>query len=165
MRTEPDPHVADLARDGAAQCGPHDAALRLCAQVHELMTYRPGATSVHTTAREAWQARNGVCQDYVHLVLGGLRAIGVPARYVSGYLHPRRSALVGETVTGQSHAWVEWWLGEWTGYDPTNNGPVGERHVLIGRGRDYHDIPPIRGVIAGSGGSELTVTVDMTRLT
>lgn len=164
-RTVPDPEVIAMARECADAGSPHDAALALCTRVHELMSYRPGSTGVHTTAQEAWRARSGVCQDYVHLVVGALRCIGVPARYVSGYLHPRRSAQIGETVSGQSHAWVEWWLGEWTGHDPTNNSPVSERHVVIGGGRDYNDVPPITGIIAGSGGTELTVSVDITRLT
>ena len=77
----------------------------------------PGATGVHTQARESWVERKGVCQDIAHLALGALRTIGIPARYVSGYLHPTSDApVVGETVTGQSHAWVEWWAGSWRGW-------------------------------------------------
>ena len=77
------------------------------------------------SAQEAWDLRKGVCQDIAHLTVGLLRASGIPARYVSGYLHPKVEAEVGETVDGQSHAWVEWWAGEWTGFDPTNGVPVG----------------------------------------
>ena len=116
------------------------------------MTYQPGSTGVNTPALEAWRARTGVCQDYAHLVVGTLRQVGLPARYVSGYLHPDADAAIGETAVGESHAWVEWWLGDWTGHDPTNNGAVGERHVLVGRGRDYTDVPPIKGLVAGSSG-------------
>ena len=108
--------------------------------------------------------RKGVCQDIAHVALGALRSVGIPARYVSGYLHPDAGAAVGETVIGESHAWVEWFAGEWRGYDPTNLAEVGELHVLVGRGRDYSDVPPLRGVYAGPGASELFVSVEVTRV-
>jgi transglutaminase-like putative cysteine protease len=83
---------------------------------------------------------------------------------VSGYLHPAEEPELGEPVVGESHAWVEWWLGEWTGHDPTNDAEVGERHVIVGRGRDYTDVPPIKGIVAGPAESDLAVTVEITRL-
>jgi transglutaminase-like putative cysteine protease len=108
--------------------------------------------------------RKGVCQDITHLALGALRSVGIPARYVSGYLHPRPNAAIGETVGGESHAWVEWFCGDdWRGFDPTNGIDIGDRHVLVGRGRDYNDVPPLRGVYAGPFGSTLFVTVEITR--
>ena len=122
-----------------------------------------GITGVHSTASEAWEARKGVCQDIAHVTLGALREVGIPARYVSGYLHPRPSAEVGVAVTGESHAWVEWFAGEWQGFDPTNNIEIGDRHVLVGRGRDYGDVPPLRGVYAGPFKSSLHVKVTITR--
>jgi transglutaminase-like putative cysteine protease len=122
-----------------------------------------GITGVHSTATEAWEARKGVCQDIAHITLGALRAVGIPARYVSGYLHPRPNAGVGEAVTGESHAWVEWFSGDWWGFDPTNNIEIGDRHVLVGRGRDYNDVPPLRGVYAGPFKSQLFVKVTITR--
>ena len=97
------------------------------------------------------------------MALGALRSVGIPARYVSGYLHPKPQAAIGETVTGESHAWVEWFCGDWRGYDPTNLIDIGDRHVGVGRGRDYNDIAPLRGVYAGSGGSQLFVKVEITR--
>ena len=127
--------------------------------------YMHGITGVHSTAHEAWEARKGVCQDIAHITLGALREVGIPARYVSGYLHPRPSAAVGEPVTGESHAWVEWFAGEWQGFDPTNNIEIGDRHVLVGRGRDYGDVPPLRGVYAGPFKSHLHVKVTITRET
>jgi transglutaminase-like putative cysteine protease len=163
--TVPDDELAAIATEAAAAAAPHETALALCTRVHDAMTYLPGSTGVHTAASEAWTARSGVCQDYVHLVVGALRHVGVPARYVSGYLHPKNSAAaIGEPATGESHAWVEWWLGEWFAHDPTNDIPVGERHVLVGRGRDYNDVPPIKGIIGGSASSALDVTVEVTRL-
>jgi transglutaminase-like putative cysteine protease len=81
---------------------------------------------------------------------------------VSGYLHPQPDAEVGVPVTGESHAWVEWFSGGWQGFDPTNNAEIGDRHVLVGRGRDYNDIPPLRGVYAGPFKSNLHVKVTIT---
>jgi transglutaminase-like putative cysteine protease len=163
--TIPDPELALLAEELAATRSPHETALALCSAVHDQMTYLPGSTGVHTTASEAWPARVGVCQDYAHVVVGALRHIGLPARYVSGYLHPDRTAPTGQAALGESHAWVQWWLDKWTGHDPTNDAEIGEWHVLVGCGRDYRDVPPIRGLIAGSSGAaELDVVVEITRL-
>jgi transglutaminase-like putative cysteine protease len=88
----------------------------------------------------------------------------VPARYVSGYLYPRRDAAVGDTVAGQSHAWVEWWSGDWAGFDPTNGLTPGHRHVIVARGRDYTDVTPLKGVYHGAPSTGLGVTVEITRL-
>jgi hypothetical protein len=86
-----------------------------------------------------------------------------PGRYVSGYLHPTPDAPVGETVVGQSHAWVEWFAGRWIGFDPTNGIPIGERHVVVGRGREYGDVPPLKGVYAGPPNTASGVEVRVTR--
>jgi transglutaminase-like putative cysteine protease len=163
--TQPGSELIELASGLAARHSPHETALALCTLVYEQMTYEPGSTGVTTVGAEAWTARAGVCQDYAHVVIGALRHVGLPARYVSGYLHPDRDAQIGVSAVGESHAWVEWWLGEWTGHDPTNDSPAGERHVLVGRGRDYGDVPPIKGIIAGpSAASRLSVVVEVTRL-
>ena len=130
----------------------------------ERIAYVRGSTSVTSTAADAWEAGAGVCQDIAHLAVGALRHVGIPARYVSGYLHPRKDAAIGEPAIGESHAWVEWWLGAWDAHDPTNATAIGERHVIVGRGRDYNDVPPIKGIVAGSARSELEVTVEITRL-
>ena len=132
--------------------------------IGDAVEYVQGVTGVHSTAQEAWAHRKGVCQDIAHLTLGALRAVDIPARYVSGYLHPKPDAAIGETVAGESHAWVEWFCGDrWRGFDPTNQIAIGDRHVLVGRGRDYNDVPPLRGVYAGPFGSALFVTVEITR--
>jgi transglutaminase-like putative cysteine protease len=104
-----------------------------------------------------------VCQDIAHVAIGALRAAGIPARYVSGYLHPSEDPAIGETVVGESHAWVEWFCGSWHGFDPTNLLEIGERHVQVGRGRDYSDVAPLRGIYAGPNGSRLFVEVEITR--
>jgi transglutaminase-like putative cysteine protease len=141
---------------------PNSAAREICEWVHEQMSYVPGVTAVHSSAAEAWKNKQGVCQDISHITLGALRSVGIPARYVSGYLHPVAEAAVGETVTGESHAWVEWWAGEYQGYDPTNDRVVGDRHVIVGRGRDYNDVPPLRGVYDGPPTSHQSVGVELT---
>lgn len=163
-RTKPHPEVAEIARSIA---GKHDhpghAAHAIAVAIGEAVEYMQGITGVHSTASEAWDARKGVCQDMAHITLGALREVGIPARYVSGYLHPQAEAEVGQAVTGESHAWVEWFAGDWQGFDPTNNIEIGDRHVLVGRGRDYNDVPPLRGVYAGPFKSHLHVKVTITR--
>jgi transglutaminase-like putative cysteine protease len=163
-RTRPHPEVAEIARSIAAQHDhPGQAAHAIAMAVGDAVEYMYGITGVHSTAAEAWEARKGVCQDIAHITLGALREVGIPARYVSGYLHPRPDAEVGVPVTGESHAWVEWFAGDWQGFDPTNNIEIGDRHVLVGRGRDYNDVPPLRGVYAGPFKSQLKVRVTITR--
>ncbi len=163
-RTAPHPEVAELARSIAAQhTEPARAALAIATAIGDAMEYMQGVTGVHSTAAEAWTERRGVCQDITHITLGALRHVGIPARYVSGYLHPVADAEVGVPTTGESHAWVEWFTGGWQGFDPTNNVEIGDRHVLVGRGRDYNDIPPLRGVYAGPFTSILHVKVTVTR--
>lgn len=165
-RTIAHPEMAELARSIAAQHErPGHAAHAIAEAVGDAIEYMQGVTGVHSTAVDAWEARKGVCQDIAHITLGALREVGIPARYVSGYLHPKPSAEVGEAVTGESHAWVEWFAGDWQGFDPTNNIEIGDRHVLVGRGRDYNDVPPLRGVYAGPGKSHLKVKVTITRET
>lgn len=163
--TTPDVEMLALATRLRAEGGNVDTtAQAICEAVGDAMDYRRGVTGVHSTAQESWKERSGVCQDIAHVCLGVLRAAGIPARYVSGYLHPDREAPIGKAVVGESHAWIEWFAGEWRGYDPTNLCPIGELHVYVGHGRDYTDVPPLRGVYAGSSGSEMFVSVEVTRL-
>ncbi len=161
--TEVPDDVVDLARRAAEGLEPGAAAEAVCRALREEMEYIPGVTTVHTPAAEAWQKRTGVCQDMAHLALGALRSVGIPARYVSGYLHPDSSGELGTTVTGESHAWVEWWTGEWCGFDPTNRVYAGEHHVVLARGRCYDDVPPLRGIYAGPPTQDLQVQVRITR--
>ena len=162
--TELDVELEAAALAAAADREPVEAALAVMAWVRETVAYVRGATGVRTSAREAYEQRSGVCQDLAHLSAGMLRSLGVPARYVSGYVYPRRDAEVGVTVEGQSHSWVEVWLGRWVGFDPTHGIPVGSRHVLVARGRDYDDVPPLRGVYQGASSALLGVGVELTRL-
>jgi transglutaminase-like putative cysteine protease len=118
---------------------------------------------VTTSALEAWRAGHGVCQDFVHLTLALLRSMEIPARYVSGYFYPGSHGTIGETVVGESHAWAEAWLGDWYPFDPTNGGPVGKRHVLVGRGREYGDVTPLKGIYSGAPSATPTVVAELTR--
>jgi transglutaminase-like putative cysteine protease len=128
------------------------------------VAYVPGSTHVTTTALESWDQKTGVCQDLSHLMIGFLRGQGVPARYVSGYLHPQSDAAIGETVVGQSHAWVEYFCGDWVGFDPTNGNDIGLSHVVVAKGRDYGDVPPLKGLYHGAPSRALGVSVEITRL-
>jgi transglutaminase-like putative cysteine protease len=132
--------------------------------VRDRLKYERGTTTVSTTAADALKIGSGVCQDFTHVALGLLRARGIPARYVSGYLHPSSKAEPGEVLAGQSHAWVEAWVGDWLPFDATNGSPVGERHVIVGRARDYSDLAPLNGIFHGGPAKTLGVTVELTRL-
>lgn len=162
-RTRPHPDLLEAARQTTGE-PPRLAALDVCARIAEAITYTPGVTEVNSSALDVWSGGRGVCQDFSHVAVGALRSIGIPARYVSGYLHPGGGdARVGQPVTGESHSWVEWWCGQWVAFDPTAMAPIGESYVRIGHGRDYGDVPPLRGTYAG-GGSSLFVTVTITQL-
>lgn len=136
-------------------------ALALMHHVHGTMSYLPQATTVHTMATQVAQTRIGVCQDYAHLLLGLTRSIGLAARYVSGYLYNGPK----ETLRGAqaSHAWVEVYIPEtgWVGLDPTNDQVVSSRHVKVAHGRDYRDVPPVKGTYRGTGTRELNVEVSV----
>jgi transglutaminase-like putative cysteine protease len=132
--------------------------------VRARLRYERGTTTVSTDAADALRLGGGVCQDFSHVALALLRARGIPARYVSGYLHPSSGASPGQVVAGQSHAWVEAWVGEWMPFDPTNGGPVGERHVVVGRARDYADLAPLNGIFHGGPAKALAVSVELTRM-
>jgi transglutaminase-like putative cysteine protease len=152
--------VEDLLDSGRT---PAEFAVDVCRVVHDEMEYVVGSTEVQTSAADAWAARAGVCQDFAHLCIGALRIAGIPARYVSGYLHPATEPEVGETVVGESHAWVDWWDGTWVGFDPTNATVPDDRYVVVGTGRDYADVAPLAGIFAGGETSSLFVQVSLTR--
>jgi transglutaminase-like putative cysteine protease len=163
-RTTLHPELAAAAHERVAGADPAQAAATLAGWVREKVAYVPGATGVQTSAQEAWDQGQGVCQDIAHLTVALLREVGLPARYVSGYLYPRAEADPGDEITGQSHAWVEFWTGEWAACDPTSGTPVGERHVVVAAGRDYADVPPLKGIYHGAPSSSMDVSVQLTRL-
>lgn len=148
-----------------------EAAHDLMARIHADFDYEPCATDVNTPALKALELRKGVCQDLAHVMLGCLRTLGLPARYVSGYLlthpPPGQPRLVGSDA---SHAWVALYLpaaepgraGEWIDLDPTNDRTPGEDYVTLAVGRDFSDVSPLRGVIHGGASHELKVAVTVT---
>jgi transglutaminase-like putative cysteine protease len=156
--------LAGAARERTLGADPLETASAIAAWVRERVEYMPGATEVQTSAQEAWDQGQGVCQDIAHLTVALLRETGLPARYVSGYLHPRPEAGLGQAIAGQSHAWVEYWAGDWVAADPTNQASVGEGHVVVARGRDYADVPPLKGIYHGAPSVAMDVTVEVTRL-
>jgi transglutaminase-like putative cysteine protease len=162
------PDDAELAAVGArVRAGarsPRRAVEDAVVWVRDQLEYRAGTTTVSTSAVEAWHSGRGVCQDFVHLSLAVLRAAGVPARYVSGYLHPDPDAEVGVRAVGESHAWVETWTGDWWPIDPTNPSDVALRHVVVAYGRDYGDVAPLKGIYSGGPSAGSEVTVEVTRI-
>jgi transglutaminase-like putative cysteine protease len=132
-------------------------ANRVVAFIRDQFVYEPGMTKVHSTADEILTVGGGVCQDFAHLTIGVLRLAGIPARYVSGYLAPAAKSTVESVGAQASHAWLEAQLPGlgWTGFDPTNGCMVDERHIRVAIGRDYSDVPPLRGVYRSAGGKQV----------
>jgi transglutaminase-like putative cysteine protease len=144
-----------------------EGVLALTRQIHRDFTFDPTATTVATPLAVVFSSRRGVCQDFAHLLVGCLRALGLAARYVSGYLEttapPGMDRLVGADA---SHAWVSVYVpgNGWIDVDPTNNLLVTDRHITVAWGRDYSDVSPVRGVVVGSGTHSLHVAVDVVRV-
>jgi len=139
--------------------------LELMGRIRRDFTYKPGVTGIHTQVAEVLAGRSGVCQDFAHVMISALRGLGLPARYVSGYVRTRPPpGGVARRGADQSHAWVEAWMGQgfgWVGLDPTNDIVVRDEHVVLAWGRDFADVSPLRGVILGGGEHGLWVAVDL----
>ena len=141
-----------------------DAAMHLTMRIYDDFIFDPHATDVSTPLSKVFRDKRGVCQDFAHAALACFRAFGVPARYVSGYLHTRpplgRPKLQGADA---SHAWVSVWSPEygWVDFDPTNGVLVRDEHVTVAVGRDYDDVSPISGVLRGGGEHTVSVGVDV----
>lgn len=137
----------------------------LLGRIQSDFRFQAGVTTIATPVGKVLAQKAGVCQDFSHLMISGLRSLGLPARYVSGYIRTRPPP--GQTRrrgADQSHAWVGVWLGPdlgWIDVDPTNNLIVSDEHVVLGWGRDYGDLSPVRGVILGGGQHLLSVSVDL----
>lgn len=145
-----------------------EALTDLTARINRDFAYTPNVTTVSTRVAEIVASRHGVCQDFSHLMIAGLRGLGLPARYVSGYIRTL-PAEGGPARQGgdASHAWVSVWCGEelgWVEFDPTNALIVDNEHVVVAYGRDFSDVTPLRGVILGGGSHTLTVRVHLTAL-
>jgi transglutaminase-like putative cysteine protease len=156
----------DFARISFQKGRPMLEALNdLNTRIYKEFRFRAGVTTISTPVSQVMKRREGVCQDFTHLMVSALRGLGLPARYNSGYIRtkpppgrPRRQG------ADQSHAWVGAWLGPehgWVDLDPTNGIVVQDEHVLLGWGRDYGDVSPVQGVILGGGAHHLSVAVDL----
>jgi len=169
-RLRPDPAFAAFARETVPPGMTALAALRaLGARLHAEMRFDAAATTVETDPAEAFAARHGVCQDFSHILIACLRALAIPAGYVSGYLRtlppPGGTRLAGADAM---HAWVRAWCGlelGWVDYDPTNDLMVGTDHLRVAVGRDYDDATPLRGVLRSAGAQQSLHRVDVLPLT
>jgi len=160
-----EPALAALARPSFSPGRPLlDAALDLTARIFSEFTFDSGATEVSTPLCDVLRDRHGVCQDFAHVAVGCLRSVGLPARYVSGYLltapPPGSARLVGADA---SHAWMSTYLPNvgWIHFDPANNAMPDDKYVVLAYGRDFGDVTPVRGVIVGGGRPTLRVAVDV----
>jgi transglutaminase-like putative cysteine protease len=163
--TTPTLEIADYASLSFPPSRPVlDGAMDLIMRIYNDFTFDPHATDVSTPVTQVFDMRCGVCQDFAHLALACFRALGIPARYVSGYLHTHppigRPKLQGADA---SHAWISVWAPEtgWVDLDPTNGIIAGDEHVTVAFGRDYDDVSPIGGVLRGGGEHTVTVGVDV----
>jgi transglutaminase-like putative cysteine protease len=141
------------------------ALLELNDRFYKEFRFRSGVTTISTPVSQVMQRREGVCQDFSHAMVSGLRGIGLPARYTSGYIRTKPPpGQVKRQGADQSHAWVGCWLGPqygWMDVDPTNGIVIRDEHVLLGWGRDFSDVSPVRGVILGGGDHSVRVSVDL----
>ncbi len=161
----PTPLLDELARDIGIERGADDplATLkRIAREMYERFEYKPRSTRVDSPIDDALRDRCGVCQDFTHIMTALVRRLGIPCRYVSGYLFHQEDSS-DRSADGATHAWVEALLPDlgWVGFDPTNNLLAGERHIRVAIGRDYADVPPTRGVYKGATAvrTELAVAV------
>jgi len=152
---------ASFPPDGGILAGAAD----LMRRIRSDFKYDPKATVISTPLNEVFEKRHGVCQDFAHVMIAGLRGLGLPAAYVSGYLRtippPGKPRLQGADAT---HAWVSLWCGEefgWIGFDPTNDILVENDHIVLAVGRDFSDVSPVDGIIVGSRKQKLNVAVDV----
>jgi transglutaminase-like putative cysteine protease len=152
---------------GAGRGGDPLSTLRaLNSRIYAAFAYEPRTTRVDSPIDVALEARAGVCQDFSHIMLALVRRLGMPCRYVSGYIAPD-TAHHDRSREDSTHAWIEAWLPDlgWIGFDPTNDSIGGQRRIGVAIGRDYSDVPPTRGVFKGDAGSELSVAVVVTPAT
>ena len=143
-----------------------EATEELTRRIYKDFEYKPGHTTIATPLYVVMQERKGVCQDFAHLAIACLRSMGLPARYVSGYIETFSPEGVEKLIgVDASHAWFSVYIPDmgWIDFDPTNNCLVSDQHITIGWGRDYADIAPLEGIILSSGSHELTVSVDVRR--
>jgi len=161
-----DPGVLSFAEPFSKMEDVYEQAVEICRHINSSFQYEPGVTDVHSTSAVVMALGRGVCQDFAHIMIAVCRILGLPARYVSGYLYGGGSTPEGADEA--SHAWCEVYCGAekgWTGFDPTHASLfVDERYIKIGSGRDYADVPPVRGSYKGSSAEKLSVAVKVSSL-
>ena len=156
VRSPFEPAVTVLCEGIPRELDPAATGAALSSLLHRRFGFRVGSTDVGSTALDLLNVGHGVCQDFTHLMLAALRMRGIPARYVSGYLAPH----VGEEAAQASHAWVQLLAPDgWHGFDPANDSPQDGRYVVTAVGRDYDDVPPIRGAFTGSAAEHWSTMV------
>lgn len=160
-----DPDITGYAAESSAKRSVWEIARDLCARINQDFTYDGDATTAATRARDAFDLKRGVCQDFSHVMIAGLRGLGIPAGYVSGFLRtippPGKERLEGADAM---HAWLKVWCGlevGWIEFDPTNDMLASNDHITVGYGRDYSDVAPIVGVLKTTGGQEAEQKVDV----
>jgi transglutaminase-like putative cysteine protease len=149
---------SELGTSCVVEDNPMGTALALMEKVHQALRYERGATDVKTKADAALRLGRGVCQDYAHVMIAACRSLGLPARYVSGYLSSPRAKQTGNAA---SHAWVDLYISGrgWVSLDPTHSCTQGANYVRVAIGRDYADVPPTRGVFKGNSKERMDVFV------
>lgn len=162
------PHIDEIAAFARPSFETHksllDAATDLMRRIYHEFTYDPTFTTLATPLRDVVLHKRGVCQDFAHLAIGALRSQGIAARYVSGYMETLPPAGKGKLIgTDASHAWLSVFVPDagWIDFDPTNNKIPDQRYIVLGWGRDYSDVPPLKGVIFGGGTPKMKVAVDV----
>ncbi|MCF8216840.1 MAG: transglutaminase family protein [Chlorobium sp.] len=161
-----DPEIRSFSEPFRGMTDRYQQSIEICRHINTVFRYEPGVTDVHSTSAVVMALGRGVCQDFAHIMIAVCRNLGLPARYVSGYLFGGGSTPEGHDEA--SHAWCEVYCGPekgWTGFDPTHNTLlVDERYIKIGSGRDYADVPPVRGTYKGSADEKLSVSVRVSSL-
>jgi len=155
------PEVEKIIEDERSRnCTPLVSAKHFCDYIYEEFEYKQGITTVESTLDEVWKLKSGVCQDFAHILLVMLRLMNIPARYVSGYICPKKNGMRGE---GATHAWVEAYIPfyGWLGLDPTNNSFASEAHVRLAVGKNFSDCSPVKGTYRGTSNHKLEVAVSV----
>ena len=164
--------LSALIQEFTSDCFPEETPLWTCChalmeKIHNTIEFKPGFTTINTPVETLLKLKKGVCQDFAHLMIACLRNLGLPARYVSGYIEtippPGKERLVGADA---SHAWVSVYFPDvgWVAFDPTNRKIPSSNHIIVANGRDYLDVAPIKGIVFSSGEQKLMVKVDVERI-
>ncbi|GAB3588026.1 transglutaminase family protein [Calidifontibacter terrae] len=162
---EPGPELCvEVARLRANCDTPADFVAAVQQLLHQRISYDPRRSAHHISARAVWESGRAGVIDYAHLVLSALREVGIPARYVAGYVLNDRDAPIGDVRSGHGHAWIEWWDGDWVAVDPAEQTVPDDFYIEVAHARDHTDVVPLRGIYTGTPGSKMSVTVEISRL-